>query len=192
MEKLAGTPVVNPLFYRRRSPRGFSAGSLRADEMHALLEAARLAPSSFNEQPWRFIIVTREDGEAFERFLDLLVPKNREWARTASALILAVAKTSFSHNGVPNRHAWYDAGQAVASLTLQATDLGISVHQMAGYDHEQARAAFHLPDGYEPVTAIALGRAPGQSVGGHQRRPLSEIAFRGDWGKPWLAAELAA
>ncbi len=155
-----------------------------------LLEAARLAPSSYNEQPWRFIVVPREDSEAFNRFLDVLMPKNREWANTASVLILATVKTNFTHNGAPNRHAWYDVGQAVASMTLQATDLGLSVHQMGGFDRELARVAFHIPEGYEPAVAVAIGRAPEQQAGGHVRHPVSEIAFEGDWGKPWERAGL--
>jgi len=184
--------TVNSLFHARRSPKAFSPDAISQAELDVLLGAARLAPSSYNEQPWRFIVVTREDQDAFNRFLGLLLEKNRHWAQTASALILAVAKTEFSHNGTANRHSWYDVGQAVASLTLQATDLGISVHQMAGYDREQALAAFNIPAGYEPVAAIALGHATTQLSGGHIRRPLSEIAFRSDWGKPWTSETFSA
>ena len=182
--------TVHSLIHKRRSPRGFAPGNVSSEQIELLLEAARLAPSSFNEQPWRFIVVTREDREAFDRFLGLLMEKNREWAQTASALILSVAKTGFSHNGTPNRHSWYDVGQAVASMTLEATDLGLSVHQMAGYDRDKARAAFNIPAGYEPVSAIAIGHAPSQAPGGHVRRPVSEIAFGPEWGKPWKPVEL--
>ena len=106
---------------------------------------------SYNEQPWRFVVARREDSEGFGRLLDTLVDQNRKWARNAPVLALSVAKADFTHSGRPNRHAWYDVGQAAAYLTLQATELGLYVHQMAGFDPVKARQLLNIPEGYEPA-----------------------------------------
>ncbi len=151
------------------------------------------APSSYNAQPWSFFIAMREDESEYQRLLDCLVPGNALWAQHAPVLLLSVAKFNFDHNGARNRHAWYDVGQAVADLTLQATALGLVIHQMAGFDSPRAREQFHIPEDHEPVAMIALGY-PGspeslpeqlreKELQPHSRKALDSFVFTGEWGK---------
>ncbi len=130
--------------------------------LHRLFEAARWAPSSFNEQPWGFIVATRQQEDAHRAIADCLVETNREWAQFAPVLMLSLAKLTFDRNGKPNRHAYHDVGQAVAMMLVQATDLELAAHQMGGFDQDKARAILEIPDDYDPVAAIALGY-PGDS-----------------------------
>lgn len=178
----------------RWSPRAFAPTSIDAADVHALFEAARWAASSFNEQPWSFIVVRRDDEGAFARALGCLTPRNALWAGRAGALVFSVARATFSRNDKPNRHAWYDVGQAVANLALQATALGLAVHQMAGFSADATREAFGVPDGWEPVSAIAVGY-PGRvddldesfresELAPRSRKPQVDFVFDGRWGEP--------
>jgi len=189
---------VQGLLEKRFSPYAFSARPVESEKLGKLFEAARLAPSSFNEQPWRFVVARREDGEAFDRLAQTLVDRNRQWAENAPVLVLSIAKVDFTHNGQPNRHAWYDVGQAAAYLTLQATELGLYVHQMAGFDPVKARQLLNIPVGYEPAAMMALGY-PGEpeslAEGLRQldntrrpRKPLDTLLFAGTWATPWSPA----
>lgn len=160
----------------------------------SMLEAARWAPSSYNEQPWRFVIVDGSDPGARERIWACLEPQNF-WARSAPVLILTVAKAFRDKTGKPNRYAWHDVGLATAQLMLQAVALGLAVHPMAGFDKECARQAFGIPEGYEPVALVAVGypgdprRVPPElaerEAAPRVRRPLGELAFAGAWGRPY-------
>ena len=193
-------PSIHELLEKRFSPYTFSSRAVEPEELRKLFEAARSAPSSYNEQPWRFVVATRQDPEAFERLLETLGERNRQWARHAPVLVLSVAKLDFSHNGQPNRHALHDVGQAAAYLTLQATALGLYVHQMAGFDAEEARQLLKVPEGYEPAAMMAVGYLgdpePVTELLRHHdrppraRTPLDSLAFEGIWGEPWpLAAD---
>ncbi|GAA3159718.1 nitroreductase family protein [Planomonospora alba] len=157
MTKTAATSVpVHPLLAERWSPRGFDAAhTLGEARLHALLEAARWAPSANNSQPWRFL-VTRRGEDAFTRLLDLLNPGNRVWAGAAGALLLVAAET-VGEDGRARPWALYDTGQAVACLTLQAQADGLSVHQMGGFDAAAAREAFGLGAALTPVVVVAVG-----------------------------------
>jgi nitroreductase len=148
---------VHPLIRQRWSPRAFADRSIEKEALGSLFEAARWAPSSFGEQPWSFIVARREDQSDFGRILRCLVPWNQVWAQHAPVLMISLARTYFERNGQPNRHAFHDLGLAVAQLTFQATAIGLAVHQMAGIDLDGIRANFSIPDGTEPVTAIAVG-----------------------------------
>jgi nitroreductase len=191
---------IHGLLERRFSPRAFSSCPVEAEKLERVFEAARTAPSSYNEQPWRFVLATRQDGEAFERLLETLTEANRQWAGHAPVLVLSVAKLAFTHNGQPNRHAWYDTGQAAAYLTLQAMELGLYVHQMAGFDAGKARQLLGIPAGYEPAAMMAVGylgdaesgvEAPRQHERPRRtRKPLDALIFAGTWDEPWpLAAD---
>jgi len=190
---------VQELLQRRFSPYAFSSRPVEPEKLHKLFEAARSAPSSYNEQPWRFVVATRQDTEAFERLLETLVEQNRQWSRHAPVLVLSVAKVNFSHDGQLNRHALYDVGQAAAYLTLQATELGLYVHQMAGFDAGKARRLLNIPEGYEPAAMMAVGYLEESEFlpdgartldrTRRPRKPLDSLFFQGTWGEPWPLTE---
>lgn len=175
---------------QRWSPRAFRPDALTQEQVGSLFEAARWAASSFNEQPWRFVYALQhEDPDAFARLLGTLMDMNQAWARKADLLAIASAQTTSSRNGRPNAKAIYDTGQAVATLSLQATALGLHVHQMGGFSAEAARAALHLPADWEPVVALAVGYrdAPetltaelrARELMERERLPWSDFVFRG-------------
>jgi nitroreductase len=182
---------VHDLIRNRWSPRAFSNQSVPERVLSSLFEAARWAPSCFNEQPWDFIIANKDDSDAFSKMLGCLTERNQAWAKEAGVLIIAVAKIDFDHNGAPNRHAYYDTGQAVAGLTIQATALGIQLHQMAGFSPDQARKIYAIPKGHDPLTAIALGypgdpdALPDQlrtiELADRKRKSVSQFVFSGRW-----------
>ncbi len=184
---------VLPIFHTRWSPRSFTDREVSLEDLSKVFEAARWAASSYNEQPWRFFAGTR-GSETYEKILESLMPFNQAWAGKAPVLILGIAKTKFSHNGAPNRVALYDLGAAASYLTLQATALGLSTHQMAGFDDNVARKAFNVPEEYIFGAAIALGyqghpdnlpseQAKQQEVAPRTRKPLSEIVLSA-WDEP--------
>lgn len=186
---------IHYLLRRRWSPRAFSDQIIEPQKMQSLFEAARWAPSSFNEQPWYFIVATKRNRKAYRRLLDCLGEKNQRWAQTAPVLMLSVARLRFAKNDKPNRHALHDVGLAIQNLILQATSLNIYAHQMAGFDVDQARRAFDIPDGFEPVAAVALGyRGDGNELPEgldeldfekRSRKKLQEFVFTDAWGKPY-------
>jgi nitroreductase len=188
----SGLPL-HDLIRERWSPRAFSDQPVEQRDIDLLIEAARWAPSSMNEQPWAIVIGNRTvDPDGHARILETLVPANAVWAGKAPVLAIAVARQNFVRNGRPNRHALYDTGQAMAQLALQATALGLVVHQMGGFDPLKARELLGIPDGFEPVAAMAIGY-PGHPAGLSEelhlresaprtRRPASEWAFAGHWG----------
>jgi nitroreductase len=185
---------IHPLLRDRYSPRAFDGQPIDDGELRSLLEAARWAPSCFNEQPWRFIVAKRENEEAFARMLACLGEKNQVWAKNAAVLVITVAQTTFSRNDKPNRHAWHDVGLAVAQLTAQATAQKLGAHQLAGFSSDAARETYGIPDGFEPVTAIAIGRATSadqlpeglreRELADRKRRSQAEIVFAGRWAEP--------
>jgi nitroreductase len=183
---------VHQLILDRWSPRAFSDKPVPPDVLRSLFEAARWAPSSSNEQPWAYIVATRDDHENFARMLSVLVEFNAGWARNALVLALAVAELTFAKNNAPNRNAQYDTGAATALLSVEATARGLSVHQMAGFDPARAREVFAIPSNWEAIAAIAIGY-PGdpnslpqplkdRELAPRTRKPLSEFVMSGHWG----------
>src|SRR5215468_11860774 len=130
---------IHELIARRFSPYAFSPRAVSNEDLCSLFEAARWAASSYNEQPWSYIVAMREDNEEFERLLSCLVEGNQRWASSAPVLVLGIASLNFSRNGKPNRAAIHDLGQASANLTLEATARGLYVHQMIGILPDKAR-----------------------------------------------------
>ncbi len=194
MDKTANTRYpIHDLLARRWSPRAFSSRKVEADALCRLLEAARWAPSCFNEQPWSFFVASKDQPQQFQQLLDCLVEGNRAWAKNAPVLMLSVAKLQFERNGKPNRHAYHDVGLAMGNLLAEATDLGLAVHQMAGFDVEKARAAFAIPEGQDPVAMIAVGYQGdtdslpedlrGREKAERQRKNLEQFVFTGRWGE---------
>jgi len=178
---------VLPIFHSRFSPRSFSHQAVSAADLARVFEAARWAASSYNEQPWRFLVGTH-GSEAYQKILATLLPFNQAWAGKAPVLIFGVAKTKFSHNSAPNRVALYDLGAAVSYLTLQAAALGLSTHQMAGFDADAALKSFAIPDDYIAGAVIALGyqgepaalnndQMLAQETSPRSRKSLEEIVF---------------
>lgn len=147
---------IDPIFINRWSPRAFSSEAIDDETLHRVFEAARWAPSSFNEQPWRFIVARSEADR--KRFVEFLMPANQIWAKDAPVLILVLAKKTFSHNGTPNAVHEFDAGCAWGYLALAATQNGLVTHGMAGFNRGQARVSLGIPDDFEPLAAIALGK----------------------------------
>lgn len=184
---------VHDLVAKRFSPRNFNSKAIEPDALFTILEAGRLAPSSYNEQPWRFIVANRNDGTSFESLLNCLAPKNAEWAKNAGALVLSVAKKKFDHNNSINRHALHDVGLAVASMVFQAMSLDIYSHQMGGFSSEKASSVYNIPDDYEPVAVIAFGyldeefftedKLESNAAAQKNRLSLNEIAFMDSLGK---------
>lgn len=159
MEKTAlNNFPLQQLLKRRWSPTVFSDHSISAEDLGSLFEAARWSASCFNEQPWNFVIASRH-GEpgAFQALLSCLVSSNAAWAQHAPHLMFSVAKLHYDKGGKLNPYAWYDSGQAMAHLSIQAVELGIFVHQMAGFDAKRAKAVMQVPDTHEVICAIALG-----------------------------------
>ncbi len=183
---------VHDLIRDRWSPRAFSDRAVPRDVLQSLFEAARWAPSCYNEQPWAYLVATRDDKESFAKLLSVLVEFNANWAKSAPVLAIAVAELAFAKNSTPNRNAQYDTGAASALLSLEATAHGLAVHQMAGFDAEKARQVFGIPAGWEAIAALAIGY-PGdpdslpqplreREVAPRTRKPLSEFVMAGNWG----------
>jgi len=192
MEKTADAAYsIGGLISRRWSPLTFSNQPIEPEKLRQVLEAARWAASSYNEQPWSFIVATKDNSTEFERLLSCLAEGNQEWAKEAPVLMLSIAKLYFEKNGDKNRHAFHDVGAAAANLALQATDLGLFIHQMAGFDVAKACEVYQIPEGYEPVAAIALGylgdpntlseRLHQREKSPRTRKPLQDFVFSGRW-----------
>ena len=195
MEKPAPTkhPVAD-LIGGRWSPRAFDERAIEPEKVQSLFEAARWAPSSNNEQPWRFLAATKEQRADYDRLLGCLSEGNRKWAFRAPLLILSVASLLFEDDGKPNRHALHDTGLAAENLVVQATAMGLQAHQMAGYDVDKARRECQIPSGFEPVAMIAVGY-PGDSallpdylrereLKPRERQPIEDFVFSASWGRP--------
>jgi nitroreductase len=184
---------IHPLLRKRWSPKRFHSNPIPDADLKLMFEAARWSPSSFNEQPWRFIL-TRKGTEAFDRLSNCLSTGNQQWAPHAPVMILALSKPTFNHKGRDNRHSRYDLGQAIAHLTFQATELGYQVHQMAGFSVSQAEEAFDIPKAYEAVTVFTIGRqredtpgaddVPERDKSKRSRLSLDEVVFEEAWQQP--------
>lgn len=195
MEKPASSdyPILD-VIKRRWSPRAFGERMVEAQKLRQLFEAARWAASSYNEQPWRFIVATRDNEKEYAKALGCLLEANQAWARQAPVLILTASKKTFARNGKPNRVALHDLGLAMANLTLQATAMGLFTHQMAGVDLDKVRKTYKLPDDFEPQTACAVGYAGDPDtlpeplktaeLEERTRLPQTELVFAGAWGEP--------
>ena len=188
---------INELMRRRWSPRAFEAGrAVEREKILTMLEAARWAPSCFNDQPRFFLVFDGTDAEALERARGCLVEGNA-WALKAPVLMLSIARETFEKTGKPNRWAQHDTGLATENLLLQAVELGLAAHPMAGYDAERARSEFEIPEGYTSIAMIAIGypyrgnlddleeKLRGKELAGRERKPIGAMAFAGRWLAPY-------
>jgi nitroreductase len=183
---------VLPTVQERWSGRAFSSREVSKQDLHRIFEAARWAPSSNNEQPWRYVVGVRGTS-THDKISESLMGFNQSWAPKAPVLIVGLAKSKMG-NGSPNMFAFHDLGAASAFLVLQATALGIMSHQMGGVDREKARTLLEIPEDYQIGAAIALGYQDDPDTLGNEelikrelaprnRKPLNEIAFAA-WGQP--------
>jgi nitroreductase len=197
-EKPAQTDFhINEFMRRRWSPRAFQEErSVSRETLLTLLEAARWAPSCFNDQPRYFLVFDGSDGEALERARRCLVAGNA-WALKAPVLVLSVSRETFEQNGKPNRWGQHDTGLGTENLLIEAVELGLAAHPMAGYDAELARKDFGIPDGFTPIAMIAIGyplagqleeideKLRMKELAPRERKAISEFAFGGSWGRPF-------
>jgi nitroreductase len=183
---------VNDLIAARWSPYAFADRPVAKEDLLSLFEAARWAPSSYNEQPWSYVVATRDDAAGFERLLSCLVEGNQAWAKAAPVLALGCTSLNFARDGKPNAAALHDLGLASLSLCLEATARGLVVHQMIGIVPGKARVAYQIPEGVQPLTGLAIGY-PGdpaalpenlraRDAARRPRKPLSAFVFDGTWG----------
>ncbi|MFO0965816.1 MAG: nitroreductase family protein [Gemmataceae bacterium] len=177
----------------RWSPYGFSGRSVSTEDLRSLFEAARWAPSSYNEQPWSYILATRDEPAEFERLLSCLVEGNQAWAKNAPVLALGCTSLVFSRNGNPNAAALHDLGLAAGNLCLEATSRGLCVHQMIGIVPERARELYRIPENVRPLTAVAIGYPADpatvaeayreRDLTPRKRKGLAEFVFGATWGQ---------
>ena len=194
MDKIA--PAAYPiaeLIAKRWSPRAFLDKPIEEEKIMSLFEAARWAPSAYNEQPCRFLIATKEDSYLYTKMLSCLAEANQVWAKAAPLLLILVVKKDFDFNGKPNRWAMHDCGLALENLLLEAVDLGLAAHPMAGFSADLVRSGYSVPEGYEPLVAVAVGYpGPSDMLEGalrereedpRERKELSELVFSEAWGR---------
>jgi nitroreductase len=178
---------VHELLTKRWSPYAFSDRPVSKADLQSLFEAARWAASSYNEQPWRYIIATKADPAEFARLLSCLVEANQAWAKAAPVLCIGCVSLNFVKNGKPNAAAIHDLGLASASLTFEATARGIDVHQMIGIEPDKVRSLYQVPEAVQPYTGLAIGYAADpntlpeklreRDLAPRSRKPLSEFVF---------------
>jgi len=147
---------IHPLIKNRWSPRSFDARPVEADKLQRIFDAARWAPSSFNEQPWRFIIGIKGD-ETWDKIFDSLLEWNQQWAKTAPVLVLAIGSSRYAKTHKESDIFKYDVGQAIAYVTLQASEEGLMMHQMGGFSKKKAIEHFGIPEDFQPLTVSAIG-----------------------------------
>ena len=197
MQKPAITQVPTAdLIAKRWSPRAFDASkAVSHEQIIALLEAARWAPSSYNDQPWRFVVCDKTSNpKAWQAAFDCLAPSNQTWVKDAPLLLLGCANTILDVNQQANRFAQYDTGAAAENLVLQASHLGLVAHQMGGFNSDLAREKFAIPAQYTPMSMLCVGYVgaannlpddlKARELAERKRKPLGELFFEGNWGKP--------
>ena len=184
---------IHDLIARRWSPYALADRPVSQEDLRSLFEAARWSASSYNEQPWRYIVASKIDPQAFDRLLSCLVEGNQPWAKAAPVLAIGCTSLNFALNGKPNAAAQHDLGLASATLTTEAAARGLVVHQMIAIHPDRVRELYAVPDDFLPLTGIAIGYLGDvndlpegyrpRDLSPRQRRPLPEFVFGGKWGE---------
>jgi nitroreductase len=183
------TQEINPVFVNRWSPRGMTGEELDDEDLMALFEAARWAPSSYNNQPWRFIYAKR-NTKSWNILFGLLVESNKAWAKDSAALVVLISRKNFEYNGKPSVTHQLDAGAAWENLALEACFRGIVTHGMEGFDYQLAKLELDIPEDYDVMAMIAIGKkGPKEKLPGPlrdresstDRKPLTEITMEGKY-----------
>lgn len=197
MQKPAITQVpIDTTLANRWSGRAYDASKpVSHEQIIALLEAARWAPSCFGDQPWRFVVWDKQaDPETWQKAFDCLAPANQAWVKDTPVLMLVCADTLFNHNQQPNRWGQYDTGAAAENICLQAASMGLMAHQMGGFNVDKARETFAVPAQFIPMAMLCVGYAADintvtgdaldRETAARTRKPLNELSFAGNWGNP--------
>ena len=180
---------INPIILNRWSPRSMTGEELDDDTVMSLFEAARWAPSSYNNQPWRFVYAKRNTNH-WAKLFDLLVEPNKVWAKGAALLVVVVSSKNFEYNGKFSITHQYDAGAAWENLALEASSRGLVAHAMQGFDYVKARGDLDIPDSFDVMAMIAIGkRGPKENLPKelqdkefpNDRKPLKEIVMEGSF-----------
>lgn len=156
-------------------------------QLQSIVEAARAAPSCYNEQPWYFVVCDRStEPEGYNKIFNTLVEFNQGWAKNAPVLLFSVADSKFARNDKPNRWGAYDTGSAAVCMMIEATALGLMAHQMGGFDEQALKKEFSIPDHLTPMAVMAIGYATAEEKQPErERKPLSQNFYAGSWGNPW-------
>ena len=185
--------MLNKILKERRSPVLFSDELIDENDLRSIFEAARWAPSSNNQQPWRFIVAAKDDSEEFERLFNCLNENNKIWVKKVPVLCLTIQETISDYNYKENKYAKHDVGLSTACMIFQAMSLGIFAHIMGGYNSDMAIRMLSIPERFSPVAMIAFGY-PAKSKSGfdsvliekesrpRKRKSISEIVYHGKWG----------
>jgi nitroreductase len=197
MKKPAITSVtIQETIAKRWSPRAYNATKpVSPEQIIALLEAARWAPSSYNDQPWRFIVCDKTSNpKAWQAAFDCIMPSNQTWVKDAPLLLLGCANTILDVNQQANRFGQYDTGAAAENLVLQAASMGLVAHQMGGFNADVASEVFAIPAQFTPMAMITVGyegdannlpdELKTRELAERKRKPLADLFFAGTWGKP--------
>lgn len=185
---------IHELLAERWSPYAFQDRPVSQADLRSLFEAARWSASSYNEQPWSYLVATKENPDHFQQLLSCLVEANQIWAQNAPVLALGIASLRFTRNNQENKAAIHDLGLASGNLVVEATARGICVHEMIGILPDKARDLFDIPEGFEAWTAMAIGYQGDpitlpdvlkeRDLSPRQRKPLDQFVFSGKWGNP--------
>jgi nitroreductase len=176
---------ISDIFVNRWSSRAFSEDPVTDEELMPLFEAARWAPSAYNEQPWRFIY-TRKGSKLWNELIALMAPFNQSWANNANVLVVVISKNFFEHNGNPSPFNTFDAGAACMNLALQASISGLVVHAIGDFDYDKTRTVLNIPPKFKLEIMFAVGKQGKKEIlppelqvreEPNDRKKLSEIVF---------------
>lgn len=181
-ESYGNASLLSEIFIKRHSGKNFELLPVTEDHIQALIQSARWAPSSYNDQPWNFVFCDRfKTPEAYLKAVDSIY--GQDWVDNVSLLVIVVVRSNFLYNDKFNEWAQYDTGSAALSMSLQAADMGLMAHQIGGFDKESIQESLHIPEGYTPMAIIAIGYENGSPENDARiRRPVEENFFMGEWG----------